>query len=186
MRGRLPAHPPFPAIDRTGHLMSATAAVTRPIESGRRLAAVRGMGSRSSRHHGAALSRRPLSQPRIFRLDRRAVLGPARRLALRRDGGGHDLRDRQPGARSLGRLDLRLDGGDLRHGFRADLFRLRRLDRGLLVPRAWSCCRAHQRVSGHDPRGARLHRHPDDAVHRPRRDPRSHRRQEHRLRAQGR
>ena len=35
------------------------------------------------------------------------------------------------GARSLGRLDLRLDGGDLRHGFRADLFRLRRLDRCL-------------------------------------------------------
>ena len=38
MRGlsdRLPAHPPFPDIDRTGHPMSATAAVTRPIESGR-------------------------------------------------------------------------------------------------------------------------------------------------------
>ena len=143
------------------------------------------MGSRSPRHHGRALSRRPLSQPRILWLDRRAVLGSARRVALWRDGGRHDLRDRQQGARSFGRLDLRFDGDDLRHGLRADLFRLGRLDRGLLVPRARSGCWSHQWVSGHHPRGPRLHRHADDAVHRPRRDPRSHGRQEHRIRNQG-
>ena len=61
--------------------------------------------------------------PAFFGSHRGAVLGSARRVALWRDGGRHDLRHRQQGARPVGRLDLRPDGDDLRHGVRADLFR---------------------------------------------------------------
>ena len=55
----------------------------------------------------------------------------------------------------------------------------------VLVPRARPCDRPDQRLPRHRPRSAGLHRHADDAVHRPRRHPRPDRRQEHRVRNQG-
>ena len=59
------------------------------------------------------------------------------------------------------------------------------LDGGVLVPRRRSGDRADQRLHGHGSGSAGIHRDADDAVHRPRRHPRPHRRQEHRLRNQG-
>ena len=166
--------------------MSATTAVTRPIESGRGSSLlVRRMGSRPARDHGRALSRRPLSQSRILRLDVRAVLGAARRVALRRHGGRHDVRSGQQGARSFRRLDLRPDGDVLWHAVRAELFRPRRHDRRLRLSCARPRHRLDQRLSRHGSRGAGVHRDPDHAVHRPRRHPRADRRQEHRVRTQG-
>ncbi len=146
---------------------------------------LRRLGGRPPRHHGDSLRGRALSQSRFLRIDRRALFRSARRLALRRARDRHDLRHRQQGAGPFGRLDLRSDGNDLRHDFRADLFRHGHLDGRLLVPGHGSDDRADQRLHGHGPRSAGLHRDADDAVHRSRRDPRPHRRQEHRLRNQG-
>ena len=63
-------------------------------------------------------------------------------------------------------------------------------DMGIWTAVAWCLVmgagdRADQRLHGHGPGSAGLHRDADDAVHRPRRDSRPHRRQEHRLRNQG-
>ena len=166
--------------------MSATNAVTRPNRERTRLVAVvRRMGSRPARHHGRALSRRPLSQSRILRLDIRAVLGAARRLALRRHGGRHDVRSGQQGARPFRRLDLWPDRDLLRHAVRAELFRPRRHDRRhrLSCPRPRH--RPDQRLSRHRSGGAGVHRDPHDPFHRPRNHPGPDRRQEYRVRAQG-
>ena len=111
--------------------------------------------------------------PKFFVSTRRVPGAPARRLALRRDGGRHDVRHRQQGSRPVGRLDIRPGRRRLRHTCSIR----NHYDLGV-VPAIFACLvlgnvhRPGQRHSRHRPARAGVHRDADHALHRPRLRPR--------------
>ena len=86
----------------------------------------------------------------------------------------HDLRHRQQGSRPVGRLHLRPGGGGVRPTVRAELSRSRRRPVGACLPASRRHDRTPQRRARHHPEGAGVHRHADDALHRPRLRARAH------------
>ena len=142
----------------------------------RAVPARRRLGGRAARPDGAALSSAARSsiRPSSAR-PRRFTRCCATRSRVRHHRGRHDLRHRQQGPRSVGRLDLRPGRRRLRQALRAELSRSRHRPVGDPLPAARRGDRPDQRRPGHHPEGAGLHRHADDAVHRPRLRARAHR-----------
>ena len=159
--------------------------VAHHIARPRAVAALRRLGGGPPRLSRVALSRRGARQSGLLRLDRGAARASARHVPHRDHRGRDDLRDRQQGPRPVGRLHLRPGGRGVRAALRAELPRPRHCRRGPALSAAGRRNRAAERRARHHPQGSGVHRHADDAVHRPRLRAGAHPRTGHLLFRQG-